>query len=349
MNKLVFERVNADGSTSPFINDPQPNGDHLENSQKKDLVIYHGNCADGFSAAWCFHHYSQQAEHNKASDVDDFEFHGGVYSEEPPWELIDGNIVYLVDFSYKRDVVKAICERAKKVWLIDHHKTAIDDLVNNVNAGTLMPMPANFQSYTDLERSGAMLAWDFLFNRFVHPDGRPNPSRGQPGYTEPPLLLDHIQDRDLWKFQLADTRAVSAAVFSYEYTFENWDMLMGKDITGMLKLTISGEAIERKHFKDIHELLAVTKRSMVIGGFMVPCASLPYTFSSDAGHIMAKEYMGGTQFAACYWDTSTHRIFSLRSTDDGVDVSQVAKGYGGGGHRNAAGFRVPRDHVLACS
>ena len=30
----------------------------------------------------------------------------------------------------------------------------------------------------------------------------------------------------------------------------------------------------------------------------------------------------------------------LRSTDDGLDVSEIAKQYGGGGHRNAAGFRM---------
>lgn len=32
-------------------------------------------------------------------------------------------------------------------------------------------------------------------------------------------------------------------------------------------------------------------------------------------------------------------IFSLRSTDDLPDVSVVAKAYGGGGHRNACGFK----------
>jgi nanoRNase/pAp phosphatase (c-di-AMP/oligoRNAs hydrolase) len=32
--------------------------------------------------------------------------------------------------------------------------------------------------------------------------------------------------------------------------------------------------------------------------------------------------------------------FSLRSSDDGEDVAEVAKQYGGGGHRNASGFTV---------
>ena len=102
------------------------------------------------------------------------------------------------------------------------------------------------------------------------------------------------------------------------------------------ELAAEGEAIERKHFKDIHELLGVTTREMVIGGYRVPVANLPYTMSSDAGHELAK----GRPFAACYWDTPEGRVFGLRSSDEGVDVSEVAKQYGGGGHRNAAGFKV---------
>jgi oligoribonuclease NrnB/cAMP/cGMP phosphodiesterase (DHH superfamily) len=36
---------------------------------------------------------------------------------------------------------------------------------------------------------------------------------------------------------------------------------------------------------------------------------------------------------------STH--FSLRSLDDKTDVSEIAKIYGGGGHRNASGIKIP--------
>ena len=82
---------------------------------------------------------------------------------------------------------------------------------------------------------------------------------------------------------------------------------------------------------------------MVIGAYDVPVASLPYTLVSDAAHLMAQ----GEPFAACYWDTAEGRVFGLRATDDGVDVSDVAKQYGGGGHAKAAGFKVPRGHVLA--
>lgn len=272
----------------------------------KPLVIYHSNCADGFSAAWCFWHKYGSA----------CEFHAGVYGKEPP--DVTGRAVYLVDFSYKRDTMLKLLSIASHVCLIDHHKTAIEDL-----AGLEDP---KFSSYTDLNRSGATLAWDFLFP------------------TQPrPLLLGHVEDRDLWRFSLPGTREIQAFVFSHEYTFEIWDKLMAADQVELLKMTAAGAAIERKHHKDVAELVAVCKRRMLIGGYAVPTASLPYTLTSDAGHLMAQ----GEPFAACYWDTDEHRCFSLRATDEGLDVSEIAAQYGGGGHAKAAGFKVPRTHTLA--
>jgi oligoribonuclease NrnB/cAMP/cGMP phosphodiesterase (DHH superfamily) len=118
---------------------------------------------------------------------------------------------------------------------------------------------------------------------------------------------------------------------------------MSADQAELVKMTAAGAAIERKHQKDIAELVKVCRRRMVIGGYDVPVASLPYTMSSDAGHMMSQ----GEPFAACYWDTAENRTFSLRAADDGMDVSEIAKLYGGGGHAKASGFRVQRSHELA--
>jgi oligoribonuclease NrnB/cAMP/cGMP phosphodiesterase (DHH superfamily) len=167
-----------------------------------------------------------------------------------------------------------------------------------------------------IEHSGAMLTWNHFFPE-----------------QEPPSLLRHIEDRDLWRFALQSTRQIQACVFSFPYDFDVWDALMTARLDDLAR---EGQAIERKHFKDIRELLAETTREMVIGGHRVPVANLPYTMSSDAGHELAK----GRPFAACYFDTPNGRVFSLRSRNEGEDVSEVAKQYGGGGHRNAAGFRV---------
>lgn len=281
---------------------------------KVPLVIYHGNCADGFGAAWCFW--------QKYGDT--FEYYPGVYQNPPP--DVKGRDVYLVDFSYKYPVMCDMVtgpNRCKSLTVIDHHKTALEE-VNKLQQYMMLSSGDNTLDVCfSLENSGAMLAWDFVM----------------PG-VEPPQLIKHIQDRDLWRFKLSGTREIQAALFSYPYDFEVWDNLMKGDLN---QLYVEGVAIERKHFKDIKELLTLMARPMNIAGYDVLAASLPYTMTSDAGHAMAE----GRPFAACYWDAADGRNFSLRSQDDGLDVSEIAKQFGGGGHARAAGFRVPRDHELA--
>ena len=269
----------------------------------KPLVIYHGNCADGVGAAWVFKRFGDR----------EYDFHAGVYQNPPP--DVDGREVYLVDFSYKRAVVEQMRERATRIVLIDHHKTAIEDLAPLIESRAI-------ESLTSLDHSGAILAWQWFNGNGLHDTA--------------PKLLHHIEDRDLWRFALPGTREIQANVFSHPYDFAVWDELIERPVD---ELIAEGRAIERKHFKDIDELTQVVTRRMVIGGHNVPVANLPYIHVSDAAHQLAK----GEPFAACYWDTPKGRVFGLRSSDAGLDVSEVAKQYGGGGHRNSAGFTVNYD------
>lgn len=275
------------------------------------ICIYHGKCADGFTAAWAV----RQA-------LGDIEFYAGTYQEPPP--DVTGREVIIVDFSYKRPVLEQMIAQAKTLLVIDHHKTAAEDL-------TFLPKVSYFDTdlpqaaaFFDMERSGAGLAWDFFF----------------PDKPRPPLV-NYAEDRDLWRFKLPHSREVSAYTFSHDYTFENWDGLATTLEEAFSVAVAAGDAIERKHHKDVAELVESCKRRLVIGGVEVWAASLPYTLTSDAGHLMAK----GEPFAACYWDTAQGRVFSLRSTDEGQDVSAIAKQYGGGGHRNASGFKVPLSEI----
>lgn len=275
---------------------------------KKPIVIYHGNCADGFTAAWCFWR----------AYGDTYDYHKGVYGEAPP--DVSGREVFLVDFSYPRNVLLKMGESATKIIVLDHHASAMKDL-NAIEQDAAEGDYCPFEVVFDMNRSGAGIAWDYL-----NPD------------VPRPTMVNHVEDRDLWRFALPNTKEIQTAVFSYEYNFQQWDDLMNADVTVQMNLIAQGQALYRKHMKDVKELIAFGKHRMDIGGHNVPVCNLPYTMSSEAGHIMAE----GEPFAACYMDTATHRVFSLRSTDAGLDVAEVAKMYGGGGHRNAAGFKVKR-------
>lgn len=284
----------------------------------KALCIYHGNCADGFGAAWAV---------REGLGAENVEFLAGRYGMPTP-DVAD-RVVIIVDFSFPLETLQSMALQARAVLVIDHHKTAAEALAE------LDPAPKNYYAWAetlpklsakfDMDRSGAGLTWDFFFP-----------------HSERPALINHIEDRDLWRFKLEGTREIQANLFSYPYDFDVWDVLIQQPIRDAIA---AGSAIERKHHKDVAELVEGSKRRMLIGGYDVPVANLPYIHSSDAGHLMAQ----GEPFAACYQDTTEHRYFSLRSTDEGLDVGEIAKQYGGGGHRNAAGFKVPFEHPLACN
>lgn len=269
-------------------------------SKLKRLCIYHGNCLDGYGAAWAVRH----------ALGDNIQFYKGIHQQPPP--DVDGLDVYLVDFSYKKEVLEDMLNTAASVTILDHHISAEEDLSELLKAGKI-------NGLFDINKSGAMLAWQWF-----------NP--GKP----PPVLIKHIQDRDLWLFKLDGTREINAALSSYPFDFKVWDKLMSSNHDELKTLKRDGEAIERKLQKDIKELIASGVRRMIIAGYDVPVLNASSAYVSDAGHIMSI----GEAFAACYWDHPDGRSFSLRSGKDGIDVAEVAKKYGGGGHKKAAGFTV---------
>lgn len=276
------------------------------------LCIYHANCADGFGAAWVVRRWF-------GTDV---EFYAARHGEPAP--EVSGQHVVIVDFAYSFDVLSAMASTALSVLVIDHHKTAQADLADvkpvpdRQQPGPLEGLHAVF----DMNRSGAGLTWDYYFKDKPRPD-----------------LINHIEDRDLWLFKLEGTREITANLFSHPQDFEVWDELMATPVSA---LRDEGAAIERSRRKELADLLRTTQRRLVIGGFDVPAANLPFTHASDAGNLMCAD----EPFAAIYWDTPKGRSFSLRSTDAGEDVSAIARHFGGGGHRNAAGFSVPYGHEL---
>lgn len=289
----------------------------------KPLCIYHAPCADGFTAAWAVH------------QAMDCEFYAASYSDKVLPDVTNRDVI-MVDFSYKKPVLLELASKARGILILDHHDTAMQDLagfepLKNINDYRVFQQRSDhhIRAVFDMERSGAGIAWDFF-----HPD------------KKRPALIDFVEDRDLWKFKLGSTRAISAFVFSYDYTFENWDNIAAQveTETGQMDAVIAGTAIDRKLLKDVRELVAGSRRRILIDGHEIWAANLPYTLTSDAGGLMAQ----GQPFAACYRDEPEVRVYSLRSVkgqEGAIDVGQIAKKFGGGGHKNAAGFKIPLTEV----
>jgi uncharacterized protein len=253
------------------------------------FVLYHGNCYDGFGAAWsAWSALGDQAQYIPVQ-----------YGEKPP-ELPENAKVVIADFSYPREILLQMRARVADLTLLDHHITAKEDLEG-----------LDFAIF-DLNRSGAMLAWQFW-----HPQ-------------EPiPTLISYIQDRDLWRFDLPFSREVFAALCSFPMDFRVWDKLQVEN------LIEDGKAILR--FQERMVTLTCDQAYFRdIGGFYVPVVNATSAFSDVAYELCLRH--SEAAFGGYYFDRKDgKRQWGLRSTGD-FDVAKVAKQFGGGGHRNAAGF-----------
>lgn len=275
------------------------------------MVIYHGNCADGFTAAWfmrrCFNGVGGL---NKCPSLI-VEYVAANYGDEPP--DVKGKSVFIVDFSYPRKILMEMQSKAASLVVLDHHKTAKEDLEG---------LP--FCTF-DMEQSGAMLAYKYWEPLDEDEDA--------------PILIQYVQDRDLWRFKLPHSKLVNAAIQSYPFTFDNWDKLDGMSLD---ELVADGKAIQR--FKD--NCVRSAKDNAKIKSFLgyeVPLVNMPVaSLISDTLGELCEDY----PFAAGWWAKEDVVVFSLRSKPKGIDVGDLARLYGGGGHKHAAGLTLKMNQEL---
>ncbi len=284
----------------------------------KLLCIYHGHCDDGFAAAWAVRH---------ALGDDKVEFFPGAYQSPPP--DVTGRHVLLVDFSYKRPVLLEMAKTAKSIVILDHHKTAAEDLNgfrepapfsewrdNTLPGveGDAEPIAALF----DMNRSGAGLAWDFLHSG-----------------AERPEFIDYVEDRDLWRKSLKYGDEFTIALRSYPQDFLVWDQIIDGGVAYLIQ---QGHAIQRYYRLRVEELKASAYMA-VLGGDHCWIANAPYFAASEVAGELADRALS---FGACYFELADGRYaYSLRSRSD-FDVSKIALQFGGGGHKNAAGFSADK-------
>lgn len=289
---------------------------------KPDICIYHGNCDDGFAAAL--------AVWMRWPDI---EFVPAVYGKPLTLGKVGAHLLF-VDFSLPRIETECLLTDGDgpcaSIVILDHHKTAQAELEPfTVDGGFLSaeeipaallarkiaeqpPIVAVF----DMEQSGAMLAWKFCHD------------------TPAPSFFSLIEDRDLWRFKYPETKAFSAALRTYPQDFALWNAMLDDPAS----LEREGVPILRAHQANIEKFIAEAFMVM-IGGYTVPCCNAPYHYASDTAHALLQRHPNAP-FAAAWFKRGDGLLqFSLRSEDSREDVSAIAKKYGGGGHRNAAGFQ----------
>ena len=233
------------------------------------------------------------------------EYHAASHGSPPP--DVTGKKVVVLDFSYDNATTKAMIEQAEELWVIDHHKSNMVELHDISN------------THFDMTKSGAMLAWEFF-----HPG------------KESPKFINYIQDRDLWQWELPYSKEFSAAFDMVPWNFDEYEKFEDDSVfddavkRGSYILAYSKTVIKKVCDK-AHKKEFEGKDVMVVNSSH---------WMSEIGATLAKD----CDFAMIWYYDHDACIYkcSLRAFHDAMDVSEIAKRFGGGGHRKAAGFVLPK-------
>jgi len=236
-------------------------------------------------------------------------YHAGKHGSCPP--NVTGKNVAILDFSYDNITIKAMIEEVNDLIVIDHHKSAMIELHDISN------------THFDMTKSGAMLAWEFF-----HPG------------KECPKFIQYIEDRDLWKWELPYSKEFAAAFDMVPFEFEEF-MKFEDD-------SVFDDAVKRGSFilaysKTVVKKVCEKATPRKYNGLDVLVVNSSHWMSEIGARLSAD-----CDFAVIwYYDHEARNIkVSLRSFHDKVDVSEVAKKFKGGGHKNAAGFTLPGDTIV---
>jgi uncharacterized protein len=272
-----------------------------------DLIIYHNNCPDGFCAAFVAHKKFPNAVLLPRD-------HG----LNPPYEEVTGKDVLVVDFSWRtREENEKMASLAKSFWILDHHKTA---------QATLDGL--GFATF-DMNRSGAGLAWDYLFgiSQPVYPGVLDN-------IKQRPWYVNYVEDRDLWNHKMICTKEVNAYIGTLPFTLEAWKSLDNMKWDEAARQG-AGALAHIEHY--VREGINHGQKGE-LAGFPALIVNCLYLNVSELAGALATKANG---IGIGYFERGDGIMqFSLRSRSD-IDVSAIAKGFGGGGHKNAAGFQLP--------
>jgi oligoribonuclease NrnB/cAMP/cGMP phosphodiesterase (DHH superfamily) len=293
------------------------------------VFIYHKDCFDGFTAAWVFETMRKRG----LSIIDrPITWVPAQYGDAPP--DCKGKEVWLVDFTFPREVmIDQVIKPSMRTVILDHHQTAEADLagiLEEVRSRGLQRQ--NDKVVFDMHRSGAGILYDELEREIAKRAGQHIPS---PDGRRKLWLVDYVEDRDLWRWALPNSREVAAFVSSVPMTFAEWDAI---DAIGYQLVAEGGRAILR-YIDNYGDKACANATIEKLDEFDVPCINTQYMNISDHVGKLA-ELHPDAPFAMGYFRRADGKWqFSLRSRGN-FDVSEVAKRFGGGGHKNAAGFQT---------
>jgi len=273
--------------------------------------VFHSPCKDGFGAAWAYYRSLVDNPPDRPVKV--------IFTpENHRWHktralleraTIGKETVLFLDICPTRQLLLQIhAATAGRTKVYDHHITGQRD------CGDL-----EF-CYFDMKRSGAGITWDTFCKK------------------PRPFLIDCVEAGDNWKW--TDVPGSPEVVIVLEVTtrfkFDQWDTFNKRVIKDLESVLTEGQHYIK--YRDIITQMLTGRKvhKLTVGGVTIPAVNASI-FQSGVGAHMVNTLK---QPAAIYYWNGQYWAFSLRSADHLADVSKIAEKYGGGGHHNAAGFKV---------
>lgn len=283
---------------------------HPDKNDPKPLILYHGKgCPDGFAsalAAWLF--YQGQAEflgldHGDIQSVDDL-------------PALQGRAVYILDFSFAPAILRGIEERAAKLVMLDHHKSAADALSGfTCRCGVV---------HFDMKKSGARLAWEFFLPEQALPD-----------------LVRFVEDRDIWVWQYPESAGFLAALDMEPFDFARWQAIAAFDAGQLARFMERGQAMDEK-FSKLAAGIAENAQPLVFNGVEGLMVNAPGVFHSLVGDLLSQK--SGT-FALMWSVDKSGRIKAGLRSQRNFDCIPLAQSMRGGGHAQACGFKMEPERL----
>jgi oligoribonuclease NrnB/cAMP/cGMP phosphodiesterase (DHH superfamily) len=248
------------------------------------------------------------------------------YDIEFPYDRIKENEeVWIVDYSLQDPGAwNKLAKKTKNVTWIDHH---ISEILNST--GT----PAEtFKGIRTTTASAALLSWYYIYK-----------------HVTPPMIVKYVSDYDTFSWKKKYTKEVESGCSSYNTDpgtsagLEFWRTLVDNEDTDGKKLLVSlikdGRIINRYRKQLALDFIPMYGFEAELDGKRLLCFSVPKNISfydslREQIDLSGYKYIGIVEYHGNGWTVGVYT-----DKEDG-DASVICKKFGGGGHRQAAGFQA---------
>ena len=291
----------------------------------KSLCIYHSSDMDGQCSAAIVKHF-----------VHDCAMHGANYGDAFPWSTIEQyDKIYIVDFSYPiEDMQKIFWDAGKELIYIDHHITAIeamDDLVDHLykmNASSDDQKFITVTRYTDSKRAACDLTWEFF-------------SEGD--WTPLPIAVRYAANYDIWDHDDMNTLYFQYGMREHGYGWGNhiWEDLLSnasRSVSILDQIVHTGKIVYEFEQSQNARYARTACFDMEWLGLKLCACNRVGGGSMIVDAVFDKEKHDAVLIFGWMKDHWKVSLYAHGSKNVDMHLGELCKKYGGGGHKNAAGF-----------